>query len=500
MSTPASDVPLSSLRALDFSPVHHARAAQVLSRPSLSYWQDAWRRLRGNRRAMVSLWVVVFLLTFTLAGPLLWRVDPSAQDVDQISVPPSLRQTAVVVAAYTPWDRLNLGADARGSVVPLDKRGNRLPEQLANDPLANELPTSVDLRAPTQISIVGAPSTQSVRLRWSAVPGASSYRIYRTPFAPLDHYQLGVPLGEVFGSNATAYEDLMDLRARSYYYSIVALGAATQESSAYRTVEVDVRRVITADEALEKGLVGHKEDARVGSEISLAAHPLGTDYLGRDLLARLMYGARVSLFIGIVAPLLYVLLGVLYGAIAGFLGGAVDAWMMRFADFMVALPFLLLMILMRVGFGIQGGESGITPMLIALVVLSWPSAARLVRGQILQIREEGYIQAARLLGAPTGYLVLRHMIPNTLGVILVTLTFAVPSAIFTEAFLSFIGMGVAPPTPSWGSMCNEGRKTMLATPHELIAPAVLISLTVLAFNLLGDGMRDALDARMRARE
>ena len=140
------------------------------------------------------------------------------------------------------------------------------------------------------------------------------------------------------------------------------------------------------------------------------------------------------------------------------------------------------------------------PMLVAMVVLLWPAAARLVRGQVLQIREEGYIGASRLLGAKTPYLLIRHMIPNTMGVILVTVTFAVPSAIFTEAFLSFIGMGVAPPTPSWGSMCNEGIKTMLTHPHELIFPALFISITVLAFNLLGDGLRDALDARMRNRE
>ena len=133
-------------------------------------------------------------------------------------------------------------------------------------------------------------------------------------------------------------------------------------------------------------------------------------------------------------------------------------------------------------------------------MLLWPAAARLVRGQVLQIREEGYIGASRLLGAKTPYLLIRHMIPNTMGVILVTVTFAVPSAIFTEAFLSFIGMGVAPPTPSWGSMCNEGIKTMLTHPHELIFPALFISITVLAFNLLGDGLRDALDARMRNRE
>jgi oligopeptide transport system permease protein len=218
------------------------------------------------------------------------------------------------------------------------------------------------------------------------------------------------------------------------------------------------------------------------------------------MLARLMYGARVSLFIGVVAPLLFVLAGIVYGSAAGFIGGRVDQVLMRVADFVVALPFLLFMILFRIAFGIGPGESGVFPMLVALVLLGWPAMARLVRGQILQIRQEGYIAASQLLGARTGYLVLRHMIPNTMGVVLVTLTFEVPKVIFIEAFLSFIGMGVAPPTPSWGSMSNEGIKTMLAHPHELLFPAILISITVLAFNLLGDGLRDALDVRMRGRE
>ena len=148
----------------------------------------------------------------------------------------------------------------------------------------------------------------------------------------------------------------------------------------------------------------------------------------------------------------------------------------------------------------RANVAGLAVAAVALVLLGWPSTARLVRGQILQVRQEAYVSASQLLGARTGYLVLRHMIPQTMGVILVTLTFAVPSAIFTEAFLSFIGMGVAPPTPSWGSMANEGIRTMLSHPHELLFPAIVISVTVLAFNLLGDGLRDALDVRMRGRE
>jgi oligopeptide transport system permease protein len=253
-------------------------------------------------------------------------------------------------------------------------------------------------------------------------------------------------------------------------------------------------------EAVDRGLIPADSGLQIGDEINLAWHPFGTDYLGRDMLARLMAGARVSLIIGIGAPFLFVLFGVVYGSAAGFMGGRSDEIMMRFADFVVALPFLLFMILFKISLGIGPGESGVYPMLIALVVLMWPATARLVRGQVLQIREQAYISASQLLGAKTPYLIMRHMIPNTLGVVLVTITFAIPSAIFTEAFLSFIGMGVAPPTPSWGSMSNEGIKTMLTTPHELIFPAVFISVTVLAFNLLGDGLRDAFDARMRNTE
>jgi oligopeptide transport system permease protein len=295
-------------------------------------------------------------------------------------------------------------------------------------------------------------------------------------------------------------EDRFDLRPQRYWYSVVALDANGEESAKYAVLEVDVVRVTSAGEAASLGWIGSANEVDVGDAITLPYHPLGTDYLGRDMLARLMHGARISLFIGLVAPFLFVFAGIVYGSAAGFIGGRADQVLMRFADFVVALPFLLFMILFRIAFGVGPGESGVFPMLVALVVLMWPATARLVRGQILQIRQEGYVAAAQLLGAGTGYLVFRHMIPNTIGVILVTLTFEIPKVIFIEAFLSFIGMGVAPPTPSWGSMANEGIKTMLAHPHELLFPALLISITVLAFNLLGDGLRDALDVRMRGRE
>ena len=452
----------------DFLPVSARPSAERIVRPSQSYWQDAWRRLKRNRRALISLWLVAALAAFAVAGPWLWRVDPAAQDIDQVDQAPSLPQSAAIVTPYMSW-----------SAPVRDAAGSEAVVGLALD---------------------GDPTTQSVRLVWQPVAGAASYVVYRSHFDPAPDRALGIPIGDLAGGQVSGFEDRFDLKQQRYWYSVVAMDAAGVEREAYSALAVDVVRAVSASEAVTRGWVQDEQSVAIGDTISLPYHPFGTDYLGRDMLARLMHGARVSLFIGFVAPLLFVLAGIAYGAFAGFAGGRTDQIMMRLADIVVALPFLLFMILFKIAFGIGPGESGVFPMLVALVLLGWPSTARLVRGQILQIKQEGYIAASQLLGARTGYLVLRHMIPNTFGVILVTLTFAVPSAIFTEAFLSFIGMGVAPPTASWGSMSNEGVKTMLSHPHELVFPAVFISITVLAFNLLGDGLRDALDVRMRGTE
>ncbi len=460
--------------ARDFELVTRARRVHALSRPSLSYWQDAWLRLKANPRAIGSLYIVLGVLLFTVAGPLAWRVDSSYQDLDQISVPPTLGPEATIVPPYQPAPIIT-GAP---------------PPWSGEDPV----------QPPGSLQVIGEANTQVVRLTWQPAAGAGGYAVYRNIVEPHAEHDLGLPLTEIISPAEISFEDRLDLQSRRYWYTVVSLDGNLDATPARATITVTPARVVTAQAALDKGLIANVNDVRPGDQVRFASHPLGTDYLGRDMLARLMHGARVSLFIGIVAPLLFVLAGTAYGGIAGYLAGRTDQLLMRIADFVVALPFLLLMIIFRVSFGVQPGESGVSAMLIAMVLLGWPATARLVRGQVLQIREEGYAQAARLMGASTGYVLARHMLPNTFGVILVTLTFAVPSAIFTEAFLSFIGMGVAPPTPSWGSMCNEGIKTMLSHPHELLFPALFISITVLAFNLLGDGLRDALDARLRSRE
>ena len=460
--------------AADFEPIARKEKAEHITRPSLSYWQDAWARLKRNTRAIISLGIIVLLSIFTLVGPLLWSVNPASQNLNQISQAPSWAKSAVVIAPYQSWNGIQ------------------------QDNFTSPDQTLSSLPAPTNFSTADTPTTQRVRLSWDPVPGANGYNVYRNNRAPRDFNDLGLPLGSTYG-NKLSYEDRLSLEPREYYYSLVPTDGY-DEYETYSQLILTPELALTPDDAVERGLITDPHAVKIGDHLTIEFHPLGTDYLGRDMLARLMEGARVSLFIGIVAPFLFVLMGIIYGGFAGYFGGRTDGLLMRFAEFVVALPFLLFMILFKIAFGIGPGESGIMPMMLAIVLLSWPSTARLVRGQVLQIREEGYIQAAKLLGAKDHYLVLRHIIPNTMGVILVTLTFAVPAAIFTEAFLSFIGMGVAPPTPSWGSMCNEGVKTMLSHPHELIFPALLISITVLAFNLLGDGLTEALDSKMRSRD
>ncbi len=462
-----------TLTAEDFQPLDVAREGDRIDRPSLSYWQDVWRRLKSNRRALTSLYIIIGLMLFTIAGPFIWNVDPAQQDLDQVSQPPNLGRFALVVADNAPEPAI-------------------VSRRIAADGTVDQSATVSNLR------VMGKPNTEGVSIAWDPIPGADAYQVYRHELEPRDADDLGLPMIRLLPQELS-YRDRLSLETRRYYYSIVAVYGG-REARAYSTLAVGVDQAILLSEARRRGLVA--EDAAegdvVGQMIRLESHPLGTDYLGRDMLARLMWGARTSLFIGICAPLIYVAIGLVYGGLAGYSGGRTDNIMMRFADFVIALPFLLFMILFKIAFGLGPGESGIGPMLLALVLLLWPATARLVRGQVLQIREEAYINAARMMGATAPYLVFRHILPNVMGVLLVSLTFAIPSAIFTEAFLSFIGMGVVPPTPSWGSMCNDGIRTMLSHPHELMFPALFISITVLAFNLLGDGLRDAMDARMRS--
>ena len=250
--------------------------------------------------------------------------------------------------------------------------------------------------------------------------------------------------------------------------------------------------------------------------------PLGADYLGRDLLSRVIYGARVSLPVGFAGAFISLLIGLIYGCISGYYGGRVDNIMMRIVDIMYAFPTMLLIILLMAFFkttfsgaaitpasqafgkindavdkfmGLQGG--GMLFIFMGIGITAWMGTARLARGQILSLKRKEFIEASHMIGSGDMRIISRHILPNIMGPILINVTLAIPGFINTEVFLSFIGLGVDPPTPSWGSMISEGARGIRSYPNQVLVPALVLAVTMFAFNFLGDGLRDALDPRMK---
>lgn len=231
------------------------------------------------------------------------------------------------------------------------------------------------------------------------------------------------------------------------------------------------------------------------SEANLApspTHPFGTDTIGRDLWTRNWIGGRTSLAIGFTAAVLQVGVGVIIGAISGYVGGKLDMFIMRVVDVLIAIPYLVWVTLLMLVTG-----AGIVPMILALTLTGWLGMARMVRGQVLQMKNEDYVMSALSLGAGSWHVIAKHMIPNTLGIIMVSLTFAIPGAMFSEAFLSFIGIGISSPMTSWGQLISIGLKVMNLYPYQLLWPCVFISVTMLSLQMIGDGLRDALDPKLR---
>lgn len=224
-----------------------------------------------------------------------------------------------------------------------------------------------------------------------------------------------------------------------------------------------------------------------------AEHWFGTDSLGRDLFARVWQGGRVSIIIGIVGAVIASVLGCIYGGIASYFGGIVDDIMMRIVEVLLSIPYLIIVILISV----VTDSKSMGTMMLALTLTGWCGIARLVRGQMLQIKTQEYVLAANALGVSPLKTIMRHMIPNTIGIIIVAITFDIPGYIFSEAFLSYVGLGVQPPDTSWGALASAAQQNFMFYPYQLFFPSLMIALTMLGFTLLGDGLRDALDPKLR---
>jgi oligopeptide transport system permease protein len=242
-------------------------------------------------------------------------------------------------------------------------------------------------------------------------------------------------------------------------------------------------------------------------------HPMGTDDSGRDLFARVMQGGRISLMVGIISTFVSLLVGVSYGAIAGYLGGRIDNFMMRLVDIIYSIPYILIVIVLLSVFGgpntpgwikatsdLFGGGQGLSQIFMlffALGLVSWLTMARVVRGQILSLKNQEFVLAAKATGVSTPAIIFRHLVPNVLGPVIVYATLTIPQVMLSEAFLSFLGIGVQAPYASWGSLANEGIKNISIFPWQLIFPGVTMALTLFSLNFLGDGLRDALDPQTR---
>ena len=251
-----------------------------------------------------------------------------------------------------------------------------------------------------------------------------------------------------------------------------------------------------------------KEMVRINAGEKVFPHIMGTDNLGRDYCIRVIYGTRISLMVGFISALIVVFIGIIYGSISGYFGGKVDLMMMRIVDIIYSLPDVLIVILLSVAIKdiistsknqmVVKLGAGMISIFIVFGLLYWVGMARQVRGQILSIKEQEYVLAAKAMGASAAHIIRKHMIPNCVSVIIITAAMQIPSAIFTESFLSFVGMGVSMPMPSLGSLASDARSGLVSYPYMLLFPAMSIFLIVLSFNLLGNGLRDAFDPKLRS--
>lgn len=428
----------------DLSPDDFASASRqekddfIQDRQSVSYWKDAWRRLKKNVVAMVALGVIVFLFLFAFVGPLLITYG---------------------------YDEFNKGAE-------------------------NLYPYHYTLEDTQRVNDEIASRTQSDVVDVDEMIAQAKAEAEKK--------------GEKFTKKDEAV-----IRAKAK-----VAAKPSEDSSEEQSVDEDS---IRKELGIKKHIFGYSqaELERKANGEKVFPHVFGTDMYGRDILVRVMYGARVSMSVGVFAAILVLVIGALYGAISGYCGGKVDAVMQRIVELIYAVPEMLVVLLIATALKPiltdYVNSSGTSPMksfvnvlgpnlismFIAFGLLYWVTMSRIIRGQVLQLKQQEYVTAARALGASGGRIIRRHLLPNCIGQIVVTTCLQIPSAIFLESFLSYLGVGVSAPLPSLGSMATDALSGMYTYTYRLIVPSVILSIMILAFNLFGDGLRDALDPKLK---
>lgn len=422
--------------------------AEKIDRPSLTFLQDGWRRLKSNKVAIFSLAIIIIITLGAIFIPFFWKYDYKTQNLDLANIP-------VMMNVYPLENGKNIYVTPQYSVVVVDKKGNLegLAEAKKKDVASKKNYFDV---SGSEICVDYSVYSEAGKEFKKLEKKASKKGITEVEIKGIDYLE-------------------------SYYADSDVKKVSIEEAK--RILENEIQRTEVSCDGMQ-----------LTEQIKLRNHTylLGTDGLGRDLFIRIVYGARISLLVGFFAAFINFVVGVFYGAIAGYFGGTIDNIMMRIIDVLDSIPMTLYVILIMVVVG-----PGITSIILALGLTFWVKMARIVRGQVLTLKQQEFVKAAIVTGADTKRIIVKHLIPNMMGPIMVNIAMQIPSAIFNEAFLSFVGLGISAPMASWGTLCNDALAGIYVYPYQMIFPAIAISVTILTFNLFSDGLRDAFDPKQR---
>lgn len=423
--------------------------SEQVSRKSLTFWQDAWRRLRANKVAMIALVVIVIIMLMAIIIPSFWPYTYEDQVLELSNIPNKME-------VYELNDELCIYVNNEYKAIEVDKDGTLLG-------MAKVVKKDDDNKK----------NIYTVNDKELVVDYSNYFNCKKEYMKLQKKYKNDV---ENVPADAADY-------LKKYYAENDSDGDIISLERAEWILENKVERyqVLYDGQKIEKG-----------KTLRNKSYIMGTDSLGRDEFIRVVYGARISLTVGFAAALVNLIIGILYGGVSGYFGGRVDMIMMRIVEVISSVPMMLYVILLMVIL-----EPGLNTIIIALSITYWVGMARIVRGQVLGLKEQEFVLAAKNLGASTFRILTKHLVPNIMGPVMVSLTMQIPDAIFTEAFLSFVGLGVSAPKASWGTLCNDALSGLYTYPYQMFYPALAISITILSFNLLGDGLRDALDPKQR---